>query len=326
MIRFFSAIHPVNIFVIFLTGILIRIPIFNHPVLPSINESSGIIYSVLNRSVFTYLNEHVWMYPLLSYLILFIQGLSFNGFLNEQKVFGSAHLLYTLVYVLFTALIPEWNTLSSGLFVNLILALILPRFVFLYQKMQVQNELFLLSFLAGMSSMIHKPSVVGLLLLFVLLLVFRSFKITEWFVVLIGFGLPYYLALVFLYVSDSWQHADIMKPILTLSKPVFYRTPDDLLSAILIFIPCLLGVFYVWKYTARFMVLQRKVWAFAFMYLLFSLFYFSCSPAVSDEGLLLFFFPASFFITAFLYFPPVKFLPSLYVWLIIAFVVVRYFI
>jgi hypothetical protein len=326
VIRFFSAIHPVNIFVIFLTGILIRIPLFSHPVLPAIEESTGFIYAILNRSVFICLNEHAWLYPLLSYIILFIQGLSLNGFLNEQKVFGSAHLLYTLVYVLFTALIPEWNTLSSGLFANLILALILPRFVFLYQKMQVQNELFFLSFLAGMSSMIHKPSVIGLILLYVLLLIFRSFKITEWLVVLIGFVLPYYLTLVFLYVSDSWQQAVMMKPILTFSKPLFYRTPDDMLSAILLFLPCLLGVFYVWKYTARFMVLQRKVWAFAFIYLLFSLVYFSYSPAVSGDALLLFFFPASFFITAFLYFPPIKFFPSLYVWLILSFVVVRYFI
>jgi hypothetical protein len=118
----------------------------------------------------------------------------------------------------------------------------------------------------------------------------------------------------------------MMKPILSLSKPVFYRTPDDLLSAILLLIPCLLGLFYVWKYTARFMVLQRKVWAFAFLYLLFSLVYFSYTPAENGESLLLFFFPASFFITAFLYFPPVKFFPSLYVWLILSFVIVRYFI
>jgi hypothetical protein len=145
-------------------------------------------------------------------------------------------------------------------------------------------------------------------------------------VVLIGFVLPYYLTLVFLYVSDSWQQAVMMKPILTFSKPLFYRTPDDMLSAILLLLPCLLGVFYVWKYTARFMVLQRKVWAFAFIYLLFSLVYFSYSPAVSGDALLLFFFPASFFITAFLYFPPIKFFPSLYVWLILSFVVVRYFI
>lgn len=326
MIRFFSAIHPVNIFVVFLIGILIRIPMLNQPILPLINESSGFFYSFLNRSVFIYLNNHAWIYPLLAYFILFIQGLSLNGFLNEQKVFGSTHLLYTLVYVLFTALIPEWNTLSSGLFVNLILAIVLPRFVFLYQKNQVQNELFLLSFLVGMSSMIYKPSVIGLLMLFILLIIFRSFKITEWFVVLIGFGLPYYLTLVFLYVSDSWEQAGILKPLLKMSKPVFYRTSDDLLSAILLFIPCLLGVFYVWKYTARFMVLQRKVWGFAFLYLMFSLLYFSYMPAGGNEMLLLFFFPASFFITAFLYFPPVKFFPSLYIWLILCFVVVRYFI
>lgn len=326
MIRFFSAIHPVNILVIFLIGILIRIPLFTHPVLPVIDDTSAIIYIYLNRSVFIFLNDHPWLYPLISYVIIFIQGLSVNGFLNEQKAFGSAHLLYTLVYVLFTALMPEWNTLSSGLFANLILAIILPRFVILYQRMQVQNELFLLSFLVGLSGMISKPSLIGLLVLFLLLLLFRSFKITEWLVVLIGFGLPYYLAFVFLYVSDNWHQAALLRPLLHLSTPVFYRTPDNLLSALLIFVPCLTGSFYVWKYTSRFLVLQRKVWAFVFLHLLFSLIYFSYMPAGNTDALLMFFFPASFFITGFLYFPSVKFFPSLYIWLIISFIAVRYFI
>jgi hypothetical protein len=326
VIRFFSNAHPLSVFLLFLLGALIRIPFFMHPVMPVESDVSGEWYAWLSLSVLSRFSEMPFLYPALAYIIIFIQGLSLNGFINNQKLFASPNLLFVLSYIIFTAFLPQWNTLSPQLWISIITTLLLQRLMLVYQKPSVSNDLFILSCLTGVGSLLYKPAIVLGLMLCAGLLIFRSFRPAEWVILLSGWLLPYYLGFSFLFIFDQWEHAAELLPLFEWQKPILFNRAEDFIIIILISIPMLIGFYYAQKNAMRMLVLPRKIWAFVFVVSLISVSFLFSGKFFVLDGLFLLMLPASYYITAFLYYPVVKFYPSLYVWLVLGFLIVSHFL
>jgi hypothetical protein len=260
---------------------------------------------------------------ILAYLLIFIQGLSVNGFINSQKLFGSSHLLFVFAYVLFTTLLPEWNYVSPFLLINGLMTLILPKLAQLYQGKNIQGSLFSIAIMIGICSLLYKPAIILVVFLYISLSIFRPFHLSEWILILIGACFPYYLILVYDYVWDRWPEAVYLLPYHSWDWPVFKRNPSDLIAIGLLIIPTLLGFFWVRGYSLRMLAVQRKIWAALFAYIMVAIVFIFASQNPSYENYLLFLLPASFYLTGFFYYPSVKFLPSLFPWLIFGFLVVR---
>ena len=326
MIRFFSTSHPVNILLLFLLGIIIRIPFLISPEIPVNNVLSGTLYAVLNSEFLSQFSSYPILFPLLAYLIIFIQALSLNGFINNQKLFPAPNLLFVLSYIVFTAFIPEWNTLSAQLLVTIVITILIQKMILASQKAQFANDLFILAFITGAASLLYKPSLLLIAVLYTGLLIFRPFRFADWIIVLFGFSLPYYFGLSYLYISDKWDMAASIAPYISFGSPIIFRKSEDIINLLLIAIPVISGFFFARKYAVRMVVLPRKAWAFLSFFLFFgTLFFFAGSVYVFDT-LILMMVPLSFFITAFLYYPAVKFFPSLYIWLMVGFLFVKHFL
>ena len=326
MIRFFSESNPVNIFLLFITGALIRIPYFVNPEIPELFTDAGYVYSELHNRIFHLSSLYHWLSPAIAYLLLFLQGLALNSFVNSQKLYGSAHSLLLFSYVFFTALIPQWNELTPFLFINTIMILVLPRLIGLFNKRNVQNEIFTLSVMISLCSLIYKPALIYLVLLYIALLILRPFRFSEWILVIIGFLLPYYLILVYCFVWDHWDQAPMLIPLARFHQPVLSRNPSDLLAILFLLIPVFSGLFYIQKYRVRILALQRKIWAFNFYYLLIGIILFLFIPNNGYDNLLLSFLPAAFYIAAFFHFAPVRFYTNMFAWLTLGFLLVRNFL
>ena len=326
MIRLFSESNPLNIFLLFILGAVIRIPFFINPSLPIIDSDMGYLYILFNDYAGTAIRSVTVVSHLLAYLIIFIQGLSLNGFVNSQKLYGSSHLLFVYAYVLFSSLVPQWNSLSPLLFVNAIMTYIIPKMVHLYQSKQVQGELFTISVLVGISSLIYKPTIIFVILIFLGLFILRSFQLSEFVLILMGVALPYYLILVYNYVWDHWDHSVLLQPNISWNWPDLTSDPNDLIAMILLFSPAFLGVLWVRLYAVRMLTVQRKIWAFILLYFVISLVYIFIGEHQFYNHLFLFVLPASFYLAGFFHYPSVKFLPSIFPWLIIGFLIVRNFL
>ncbi len=326
VIRFFSTSHPVNILLLFLLGALVRIPFFITPPIVSEDVLTGTGFSVINASLFSYLNDYPVLFPAMAYVIIFIQGLSLNGFLNSQKLFPTPHLLFVLSYVIFTSIRPEWNTLSPQLMVSVIITICLQKLMLLYQRVHVANDLFMLAFIAGIGSLLYKPAIVLFVFLFAGMLIFRPFHLAEWIIVFFGFSLPYYLGLSYLFIFDLWGASWDLIPYFKVVMPVFFRNSEEVVIAILIMVPLISGFFYARKSAVRMVVLPRKSWAFISLVLVMCAFFIFAGGGFMFDALFLMMIPASFFITAFFYYPNVKFFPSLYLWLILSFLTVSHFL
>ncbi len=326
MIRFFSSAHPFNILLLFFLGLIIRIPFFIAPIEVQVSLSTGELYYFLHNSLFINLKSYPILLPSIAYVIIFIQALSINGFINNQKLFSSPHMLFILSYLIFTAVMPEWNTLSPQLISSVVLTIVIQKFIIANQKIHIANDLFLTSTLSGLAGLIYKPAVVFLVLIFLGIIIFRSFRLADWIIVILGFLFPYYLAFSYLFISDHWNLAKSVFPVLGLQKPVFFQQSEDVVIFVLIAVPLMIGFFHARRNAVRMVVLPRKAWLFISAALLISLgSYFTGIQYVFD-ALFLIMLPVCFFITAFLYYPTVKFFPSLYIWLILGFLAVNHFL
>lgn len=321
MVRFFSGANPLNILVLFILGALFRLPLFLNGPLPDSFQDAGLGYVWLNHLLLEGFRSNPWGMYAMAYVILFVQSISLNGFINSQKLFPSAHLLFAYFYLLFSALLPSWNWISPLFLFNSILVLILPRLVRLYQQYRPQNDLFILGVLGGVSALLHLSAWLLLIWLLIALLVLRPFRLAELVILLVGFLLPYYFALSCCYLSNRLDWASLLLPYFKFSIPSFKPIFENWATGVLILVPVIVGGISIANYLFRMLALPRKVWGLVFYALLIAILFLFIDKGKSEDTIVALLLPAAFFMAAFAFFPSNKFFPSLWAWLTIAFMI-----
>ncbi|HMO33616.1 MAG TPA: hypothetical protein PKE63_01260 [Lacibacter sp.] len=325
MIRFFSGNNPLNVLLLFFLGVLLKLPYFLEPVVPQADDTDGFLYSLLLGWLQPAGTFFPSLYPILSYLLLFVQAVTFNGLINRQKLFPQPNLLLAFSFLLITSLVPDWNVLSPGLLINTVMVWAWPQMVGLYHNSQPKGNLFNLGFGFGVCSFIYFPSVYYLVLLIVALAIYRPVQITEWLVAIIGVLTPFYFLLVYFYVWDQWHLVQNLIPVHSLRLPNVPFNTSFWITFTLVNLPLVLGVLLSRRFVARMLVHARKSWSFMLVYLLVALFL----PFINSHGGLSHFVlaavPVSFFHAGFYTAPRNKRIPELLVWAGIAWVVINYF-
>ena len=146
MIRFFSGNNPLNVVILFFIGLLIKLPYFITPVIPQTNVTDGFLYIEFLKALQTSGAAVPIIYPIISFVLLFTQAITFNGLVNDQKLFSSPNYLLALSYLVVTSVVPEWNVLSPALIINTILVWAWPRMVGLYNHPKPKTVLFNIGF------------------------------------------------------------------------------------------------------------------------------------------------------------------------------------
>ena len=325
VIRFFSGNNPLNVLMLFFAGLLLRLPYFLNPAVPVSSAEDGFLYQVLLKWLQPAGSFFMPLYPILCYLLLFLQAVTFNGLINRQRLYPQPNLLLGFSFLLLTSLVPEWNQLSPALLINTVMVWAWPLMIGLYHNQKPAGSLFNLGFAFGVCSFIYFPAIYYLLLLYVALAIFRPFRLTEWLITLVGVALPFYFLLVYFFVWDRWNLTASIVPAHDLVIPQMPFTTGVWIVILLIFIPLLLGLFLSRRLVVRMLVHARKSWSFMIVYLVVAL----VLPFISGPGwyshLLLAIVPVSFFHTGFYLAPRSKFFPELVIWLIIGWSVLNNF-
>jgi len=324
VIRFFSGNNPLNVVILFFIGLLIKLPYFITPVIPQPNVTDGFLYIELLKALQSTGAAAPVIYPIISFVLLFTQAITFNGLVNDQKLFASPNYLLALSYLVITSVVPEWNVLSPALIINTILVWAWPRMVGLYNHPKPKTVLFNIGFGFGICSFFYFPSAYLLLLLIVALLLFRPFYLTEWLVAILGILAPFYFLLVYFFVWDRWYMVKSVVP------SQYLRLPDVLFDAqfwitfSLVVFPLFIGLLMSARYSSRLLVQIRKSWNFMVFYLIIALFI----PFVNSfQGLshwILAVVPISLFHAAFYVYPKNKRFPELIFWLSLIWIVANY--
>lgn len=309
---------------LFFIGLLLRLPFFLNPVAPAVAAEDGFLYQELLSFITQPARYFPILYPLLAYLFIFFQAIILNGLMNEQKLFPTPNYLTAFAYMLITALVPAWNTLSAGLIVNAVLVWAWPRMVSLQHHASPKTVLFNIGFGFGLCSFIYVQSLYLLLLLIAALIIFRPFYLTEWLVAVVGILTPIYFLLVYLFLSDRWGEVHQLVPPPSFQWPHIAGNINFWVTLALIALPLVIGSILNGRNVIRMIVQIRKSWSFMRFYLIIAL----LIPLINlDDGhhaWLLALVPVSAYHAAFYYYPRRKVWVEWFCWLSIGWLVVNY--
>ncbi len=315
----FKANNPYNPFLLLVYGLLLKLPLFLHPVIPVAQQTDGFLFKAILTQLSTFNKSIPGIYPFITFVLLYAQAITFNKLTNDQRLMQRPNYLTAMSYLLLTSLFKEWNTLSAPLIVSTMLIWVWANMSGLYNDKNAKSTLFNIGIAIGISTFFYFPSIAFSILIIVGLSVTRPFKLAEWLIALMGIITPYYFLLSYVFLTDKWQGYHF--PGFALSLPKFYESRWALAAIIIVLVVSAIGFFFIQQNFRRQLVQTRKSWNLVFLYLLVSLFIPFINTGHTFQYWILCAVPLSAFMgSAFLY-PSKKWFPLLLHWLMVGFVV-----
>ena len=172
-----------------------------------------------------------------------------------------------LAFVLFSALLPAFNDISSALFACNFVIWILYQACKLYAAPNAKTSIFNLGLLAGLSVVLYYPSLPLVFIVIVALAIIRPFNLNEWFVLFFGIITPAYFLIVYLFLTDKFSLLPLPKEVFDLLKlplqPSFIIT-----SLVVTALTIIWGLFSVKNSRGKVLIQVRKSWSVFFASLL----------------------------------------------------------
>lgn len=318
MIGIFKQKNPANLLLLFVTGVLIRLPMFMQPYQPAARPQDGVFFTAILRFLDPAVPAFPLLYPILTYFFLFIQAVGITRFINNQRMTSKPTYLPGLAYLLITSLLPEWNHFSAPLLINTILLFILSGLFGTYNKQNVLGAIFNIGLALGVAGFLFIPSFIFIAWVLLALAVMRPFRINEWLICLLGITTPFYFYVIYLVVTGTWNQA--VMPDISIGWPAARPTLWLAGSIFLLTVPFLAGGYYVQQHLRRMLINVRKGWSILLLFLVTALLLLFINTGGTVENWIMGLLPlAAFHGYAYLYAAWRPF-PVLLFWLTIAFI------
>lgn len=268
MIAVFKQKSPGNIAVLFIFGLLVKLPVFVYTKPPIVTESDGRLYQWF---VSVLPSGNSVLLSVFTFMLLYIQSLMVNYLVNEFRLITRQNYLPAMAFMMITSLLPAWNYLSAPLLANTFIIGIFIYLFSLYNAANARAQVFNIGLIAGISSYIYFPSVAFLICVLLGLMILKPFRINEIVLFALGFFTPYYFHAVYLFLSDKLNKSYFL-PHLSVSLPDVKSSIWLAASTVLLTIPFLMGGYYVQTHLRKMLIQVRKNWSVLLLYLLLAFF------------------------------------------------------
>ena len=317
MIGIFNQKNPVNFILLFIFGLLIKLPIFSTPQTPLLKEQDGIFYQAIIRFLNPYSLKFTALYGILAFVFLISQAVLLNRFMNKQRMLSRQNYLPGLSYLLITSLFPEWNQFSAPLLVNTFLLIILNSLFNTYNQPNAKGAVYNNGFALGIASFLFFPSIAFVIWIFLAMMVVRPFRINEWLLCILGITTPAYFYAVYLFLTDHWSIQAFI-PKMNLGIPFVEQTLLLAASMLLIIAPFLTGAWYVQDNLRKVLINIRKAWSLFLLYLLVAVFVPFLQTSENFDSWILVAVPFAAFHASAYTFTAWRIIPQLFFWLSVA--------
>jgi len=311
--------NPFNAFFLFIYALVLKLPMFLHPVIPQPEQTDGFLFKLFLKNFAGFGAKAPFFYPLITFALLYIQAILLNKFSNDKRLLQQPGYLVGMSYMLLTSLFPEWNVLSAPLIVSTLLVWVWVRMSSLYNNPKPQTTLFTIGFIIGISTFFYFPSIAFALLIVLGLVLTMPFKLTEWLTALIGIIAPYYFLISYIFLADKWKGYKF--PGVTISYPHFAQSSWAVTAMIIVLFVSLVGFFFIQQNMRRQLVQTRKSWNLVFLYLLVAVFIPFINATHTFEYWILCAIPLSMFMAAAFQYPRARWFPAIMHWIMVGFVV-----
>lgn len=219
------------------------------------------------------LDRHIQSFPssarfLLYHVLILVQAIRLNLAMNELRMYPSNTFVPAMTYVLLTAVIPQWCSISPALISNSLVIWIFIKLSRLYNHPSPKTLLFNTGLIAGLSVICYHPMAILIGVVLFALAVVRPFRLAEWLILLMGVVLPYYFVLSGLFLTDRLSAISSMLPDFYIGLPDGSNDRKLLWGLGYLLITLLCGLFF-WQVSIGRMVIQiRKNWGVMMVLLL----------------------------------------------------------
>ncbi len=320
MVGVFKQNNLGNAFFLLLYALVIKFPMFLHGQYAIQLEGDNYIYHLILRFLEPFTKPAPILFPVIAFIFLFAQSTLLNRLCNNLKIFPKPNYLVGMSYLLATSLEKEWSYFSAPLLVNFILIWIWYLILKWYNSSQPRTHIFNTSVLVGLLPLIYTPTIAFILLLVMGLLIMRPFRITEWFISMLGLITPYYFLFVVLFLIDKWHWEKLVSPI-NFHLPKLTASLWITGGITLLMIPFLIGAFFVQSNLNKMLIQVRKTWSMLLVLLVVSMVIILINPDAGYQHWLMIVIPIAAFHAAFYYFSDSKLFTRLLHWCIFLFVI-----
>lgn len=322
MTGIFKANNPFNTFILFVYGLLLKLPWFLNPYTPVPQKTDGFLFiEVLSKLSYTGEKAPV-IYPVLTYILLFTQAISFNSLINDHRLMNRSNYLPAMSYLLITSMFSEWNVLSAPLIINTLLISVLVRMITLYRNNSPKTTLFNIGMIVGISGFFYFPSLAFFLLIIFALIITRPLKITEWIIAFLGILTPFYFLFAYLFLSDKLRAYKV--PRITVKNPLFHQNYWAFAATFLIVVAFGIGCYFLQKNFRKQLIQARKSWDLILFYLGVAFFIPFINAPHSFEYWILSAVPLSAIIAFGFFYAERKWIPPVLHWLMAACAIISY--
>jgi hypothetical protein len=320
VIKTFKANNPTNNFFLFVYGILLKLGLFFHPVVPKAQESAGVLYKYFLQVLQPIGNSSPVIYSLITFLLLFIQALGFNTIVNTQRMLQRPTYLTGMSYLLITSVFSDWYILSAPLIVNTFFIWIWSKLCILHNDPAPKTTVFNIGLVIGVATFFYYPSIVFALLALAGLGIARPFKLPEWLIALTGILTPFYFFGAWLFLTDKWKTYKM--PVTGFTLPAFYESKWAFAAILLIFLSMFVGIVFIQNNLRRQVVQTRKSWQLIYLYLVVAAAVPFLNIAPAFNYWILMAVPAALIMASAFFYPEKKWFPLVVHWGMVAIVIV----
>jgi hypothetical protein len=320
VIGLFKQKTPANILFVFILGILLKLPGFKTTVLPATDTHSTVLYNFLVKALSSLGNNNSILFAIITYLLLFTQAMQINKIMNDQRMLQKVTYLPAVSYLMITSLIPAWNFFSAPLLLNSIVLITLNFLFKLYNQTVVKGRIYNIGLLIGIGSFIYFPALLMFVWVMLVLLIMRTFRITEWLICILGVLTPFYFYAFWLFFTDFDKWGQLIN-LYRFYLPSYHFSTWLFFGVSLIAIPFLSGALLIQSNLRKMLIQARKNWSVILLYFMFAsglAFLFNQNSAF--EPWILITIPLSVFHSGFYIYSTKRWLPAFFFWVIIAFV------
>ena len=256
MISFFKDKSAVAVFWLVLVCFGLHVHSLVNPPQVSISPADGFFYYVLQplRNADTYFASLFYVF------IIFVLALQLNFVLNSLHMFPRQSFTPALAFVLFSALLPSFNDISSALFTCNFVIWILYQACKLYAVPNAKTSIFNLGLLAGLSVVLYYPSLPLILIVIFALASIRPFRLNEWFVLFFGIITPAYFLVIYLFLTDKLSLLPQSREVFNLVK--LPLQPFFIIGSLIVAgFAIIWGIFSVKNSRSNVLIQVRKSWS-----------------------------------------------------------------
>ena len=266
MTGIFKVNNPNNNFLLLLYGLAIKFHLFVFPLKPLKQGSDGIIYTSLINSFEKYFSGSSFVFSIICFVLLYAQAVSFNKFVNDQRMMTKPNYLTGMAYLLLTSLFSDWFPLSAALICNTLLIWIWAKLSILHNTNTPKATIFNIGLALGIAAFIYTPSILFVVLFIIALAITRPFRFSEWLLGFLGILTCYYFYAAWIFISGRWKLYKL--PPFEVELPKITIDRWEMIALGLVLAGMLMGLIFMRGQMRRQIVQTRKSWQLIYIYLL----------------------------------------------------------